>query len=78
MKYSKKATMVKASDRITREEQIIELKCFLRKPTESNLQELVDEFNEMCRGKPEEPKVIKQESVVEKAQSLEDWFNEFV
>lgn len=78
MKYSKKVAMVKASDRATRDEQIIELKCFLRKPTESNLQILVDEFNEMCRGKPEESKVIEQEPVVEQAQSLEDWFNELV
>ncbi len=70
--------MVKASDKLTREEQIIELKCFLRKPMEANLQVLIDEFNQMCKGVPEEPKVIEQEPVVEQVQSLEDWFNEFV
>lgn len=78
MRYSKKATMTKASDKATRDEQIIELKCFLRKPMEANLQILIDEFNEMCRGKSDEPRVIHQEPVIEKAQSLEDWFNEFV
>lgn len=70
--------MARASDRVTREEQIIELKCFLRKPMEANLQVLIDEFNQMCRGAPEEKKVIKQEPVVEQVQSLEDWFNELV
>lgn len=78
MKYAKKQAMVKASDRMTREEQTIELKCFLRKPMEANLQTLIDEFNLMCRGKPEEKKVIEQDPVIKKAQSLEDWFNELV
>lgn len=78
MKYSKKVAMVKASDRLTREEQTIELKCFLRKPMEANLQILIDEFNEMCRGAPEVKKVIEQEPIIEQAQSLEDWFNELV
>lgn len=78
MKYSKKLTMAKASDRETREDQIIELKCFLRKPTESNLQILIDEFNKMCRGTDNQNKVIEQEPVVDKVQSLEDWFNELV
>lgn len=78
MKYPKRSTMVKASDRTAREEQVIELKCFLRKPMEANLQVLIDEFNKMCVGEPEENKVVEQEPVIEKAQSLEDWFNEFI
>lgn len=70
--------MTKASDRVAREEQIIELKCFLRKPMEANLQVLIDEFNEMCKGKKDEPRVLEQAPVIEQAQSLEDWFNELV
>lgn len=78
MKYSKKSTMTRALDKSSRDVQIIELKCFLRKPMEANLQVLIDEFNEMCRGKPDETRVVKQEQIVEQAQSLEDWFNEFI
>lgn len=69
---------MRMADKALIEEQVIELKCFLRKPMEANLQSLIDEFNEMCRGETEEPKVVEQEAIVDKAQSLEDWFNEFV
>lgn len=78
MKYPKELLITKARDKLTQEEQLTELKCFLRQPMESDLQKLISEFNLLITTGTTEVKVLEQESVVEQAQSLEDWFNELV
>lgn len=52
---------------------LIELKCFLQKPMESNVNILVDEMRELVQG-PKEVEYITTAPDLEKATSLEDLF----
>lgn len=52
---------------------LIELKCFLQKPMESNVDILVDEMRELVQG-PKEVEYHNTAPELEKATSLEDLF----
>lgn len=52
---------------------LIELKCFLQKPMESNVNILVDEMRELVQG-PKEVEYVTTAPDLEKAISLEDLF----
>lgn len=52
---------------------LIELKCFLQKPMESNVNILVDEMRELVQG-PKEVEYVTTAPDLEKATSLEDLF----
>lgn len=52
---------------------LIELKCFLQKPMESNVNILVDEMRELVQG-PKEVEYVTTAPNLEKATSLEDLF----
>lgn len=56
--------------------QLIDLKCFLQKPGESNYQILRDEMKALIKG-AEVQEFHEIEQMVERAPSLEDWLNEF-
>ena len=53
---------------------IIELKCFLQKPTEGNLDILIHEL-ELEGQPPKEVEYIKQENITGGAVTMEDLFN---
>ena len=52
---------------------LIELKCFLQKPMESNVNILIDEMRELVQG-PKEVEYVTTAPDLEKATSLEDLF----
>lgn len=52
---------------------LVELKCFLQKPMESNFGMLVEEMQELVQG-PKETQYYDSAPDIEKAASLEDLF----
>lgn len=58
---------------VNKEQLLIELKCFLKKPTESNLEMLFDDMVELVQG-PKEIEYVATAPDIEKAQTLEDLF----
>lgn len=58
---------------VNKEQLLIELKCFLKKPTESNLEILFNDMVELVQG-PKEAEYISVAPEIEKAQTLEDLF----
>lgn len=70
----------KTVQKIVEDEQkrnlLTELKCFLQKPMESNLDILFEEMVHLARG-PQEKQYHEEKPQVEKAMSLEELFNGF-
>ncbi len=59
--------------KISTETLLVELKCFLQRPTESNVDILVDEMKNLVQG-PKEVEYISTAPNIEQALSLEDLF----
>lgn len=66
----------KIVDREKKRKLLTELKCYLQKPMESNLDILFSEMQDLVHG-PQEKKYYESAPSVEKALSLEDMFNGF-
>lgn len=69
----KKVMRGKPEEILSKQNLLIELKCFLQHPMESNLDILVNEMKELIKG-PKEVEYHDSAPDIEKALSLEDLF----